>query len=140
PSTGELYGLGSTSRLYTLDVATGVATQVGTGTFSTPLNGNEFGFDFSTAVDRIRVVSDLDQNLRLNPFNGTVAGVDLAIAYAAGDVYSGTNAMLVASAYFSNTPMTTTLYGYEFIKDQLVTQGGQSGIPSPNMGQLFTVG
>jgi hypothetical protein len=68
--------------------------------------------------------------------------VDSPIAYASGDVYSGTNAVLVASAYFSNTPgtTTTTLYGYEYIHDQVVTQGGPAGTPSPNTGQLFTVG
>ena len=34
PATGELYGLGSTSRLYRVDPDTGVATAVGTGPFA----------------------------------------------------------------------------------------------------------
>src|SRR5205807_1195929 len=39
PATGQLYALGSTSRLYTLDVTTAAATQVGSGTFSPALSG-----------------------------------------------------------------------------------------------------
>src|SRR5438045_2902203 len=55
PANGRLYGLGSTSRLYTVDPGSGVATQVGaTGAFV--LNGTAFGFDFNPTVDRIRVV------------------------------------------------------------------------------------
>ena len=34
PATGQLYALGSTSRLYVVDVVTGVGTAVGTGTFA----------------------------------------------------------------------------------------------------------
>lgn len=70
PANGLLYGLGSTSRLYTINTATGVATQVGAGQFSPLLSGADFGFDFNPSVDRIRVVSNTDQNLRLNPDTG----------------------------------------------------------------------
>src|SRR5262245_42128386 len=41
PATGQLYGLGSTSRLYRINPATGKATQVGS-TFAVPLSGTEF--------------------------------------------------------------------------------------------------
>jgi len=34
----------------------------------------------------------------------------------------------------------TTLYGYDWLHDVVVTQGGPNGIPSANTGQLFTVG
>src|SRR5262245_31683828 len=47
PLTGVLYGLGSTSRLYTINPTTGAATQVGSGTFAVPLSGTNFGFDFN---------------------------------------------------------------------------------------------
>src|SRR5215204_431048 len=77
PATGQLYGLGSTSRLYTIDQTTGVATQVGAaGAFL--LSGADFGFDFNPVPDRIRVVSDADQNLRLNPNDGSVTALDVA--------------------------------------------------------------
>ena len=45
---------------------TGMDSAVGTG-FSPALNGAFFGFNFHPVPDRIRVVSDLDQNFRINP-------------------------------------------------------------------------
>src|SRR5689334_19827920 len=51
PATWQLYALGSQGNLYTLNTTTGAATQVGS-TFSTPLNGSSFGFDFNPTVDR----------------------------------------------------------------------------------------
>jgi Domain of unknown function (DUF4394) len=35
---------------------------------------------------------------------------------------------------------TSTLYGYDYGNDRLVVLGGGAGIPSPNTGQLFTIG
>src|SRR4029434_5405847 len=45
PATGELYALGSTSRLYTVNKTTAVATLV--APLSTALSGTAFGFDFN---------------------------------------------------------------------------------------------
>jgi len=141
PATGQFYALGSTSRLYTINLATGAATAVG-GVFSTLLNGTDFGFDFNPSVDRIRVVSDTGQNLRLNPNNGAVAGVDTALAYAAGDPNFGFAPAVTGVAYTNSFPIppNTTLFGIDTNLDVLVTQGGPNGTPSPNTGQLFTVG
>src|SRR4051812_36116129 len=70
PATQGLYGVGSSSRVYTLNPLTGTATQVGAaGAFT--LNGTSFAFDFNPTVDRMRVVSNTGQNLRLNP-DGTL--------------------------------------------------------------------
>lgn len=135
PATGELYALGSQSNLYRINAATGVATQVG-GAFSTPLNGSQFGFDFNPTVDRIRVTSDADQNLRLNPITGGVAFVDGNLAYNAGDSGFGMNPNIVASAYTNNFAgaTTTTLYNVDSLRDALVIQN------PPNNGGLITVG
>jgi hypothetical protein len=127
PLNGQLYGLGSTSRLYTINRTTGAATQVGSGTFSTPLSGTSFGFDFNPVADRIRVVSDAEQNLRLNPDTGTVAAADSNLN-PAGSV--------VAAAYTNSFPgaTSTTLYGIDSASDMLVLIGGPSGVPSANGG------
>jgi hypothetical protein len=142
PATGALYGLGSTSRLYTINTTTGAASQVGSaGAFT--LSGAAFGFDFNPTVDRIRVVSDNGQNLRLNPNDGTLAGTDTPLAYAAGDPHTGATPRVVGSAYTNNFAgaATTTLYGIDSNLDILVTQGSPGGSPiSPNTGQLLTVG
>jgi hypothetical protein len=141
PKGGQLYGLGSTSRLYTIDPTTGAATQVGSP-FSTALSGSSFGFDFNPAVDRIRVVSDTDQNLRLNPDTGAIAGIDTPITYAVTDTNASQDPTIVGSAYSNNVAGNpTTLFGIDSTLDTLVTQGSTSGSPtSPNTGQLFTVG
>src|SRR4051794_297652 len=113
PIDGKLFGLGSGSRLYIIDPATGVATQVGTGTFGLALSGTAFGFDFNPTVDRIRVVSETNQNLRLDPNSGAVAAVDTSLDYATGDANDAANPDIVALAYTNNTAAatTTTLYG-----------------------------
>ena len=128
PANNQLYALGSTSRLYTLDIATGAATQVGTGPFTPVLNGSSFGFDFNPVIDRIRVVTDVDKNYVLNPNDGTAAGVT-DLFYNAGDANDGTNPNVVNSAYtrsFAGT-MTTQLYGIDTGLDILVTQANSAG-------------
>ncbi len=143
PATGQLFGLGSSSRLYTIDVTTAIATQVGTSTFTPALSGTDFGFDFNPVPDRLRVVSDADQNLRLNPATGAVAATDTPLAYATGDANAAANPNVVAVAYtnnFTGTP-ATTLFGIDSTLNILVRQGSPDGTPtSPNTGQLSTVG
>jgi hypothetical protein len=135
PATGQLYGLGSTSRLYTIDIGSGAATQVGS-VLTTTLQGTDFGFDFNPLVDRIRVTSNEDQNLRLNPNNGTIAGIDGTLAYSTTDRNASQNPNIVASAYTNNVPgpASTTLYNIDTNLDVLVTQN------PPNAGTLNTVG
>lgn len=127
PATGRLFGLGSTSRLYTINTLTGVATQVGAaGAFT--LSGTDFGFDFNPVPDRIRVVSNTGQNLRLNPIDGTLTATDTPLN-------PGTPAV-TAVAYtnsFAGTT-TTTLYDIDTTSDSLSTQN------PPNNGTLVPVG
>ncbi len=146
PANGKLYGLGSTSRLYVIDVQTGVATAVGSAPFTPALEGNAFGFDFNPTVDRIRVVSETGQNLRLHPDLGTVVDFDPVtpgiqndgrLAYAASDVNFNRKAVVAGAAYTNpdNDPATgTTLYDIEASRDVLATQN------PPNNGALNTVG
>ena len=127
PATGGLYALGSGSRLYTINTATGAATQVGSaGAFT--LSGTAFGFDVNPVVDRIRVVSDTGQNFRLNPNNGAVAGIDVPLNPGTPSV--------VGSAYTSNFPgaTSTTLYALDSGTDTLLIQN------PPNNGTLTPVG
>ena len=136
PASGQLFGLGSTSRLYTLDLTSGVATQVGAAPFAPALSGTDFGFDFNPVVDRVRVVSDADQNLRLNPSTGALAATDTALAYAAGDPNAGANPNTVGAAYTNSFAgaSVTTLYGIDSNLDILTIQN------PPNNGTLNTIG
>jgi hypothetical protein len=135
PATGVLYGLGAMSRLYTINPATGAATVVGSaGSFT--LSGLTFGFDFNPVPDRIRVVSDADQNLRLNPNDASLTSTDVNLAYASGDPNFGQNPTEIGVAYSNNVAgaISTTLYGIDSSLDILVTQN------PPNDGTLNTVG
>jgi hypothetical protein len=128
PADGQLYGVSSASRLYLLNAITGAATQIGPA-FATALSGTRFGVDFNPTADRLRIVSDAEQNLRVNPNNATIAGVDTALAPA------GT---VTGVAYANNVDGagTTVLYDIDATTDQLLRQGN----PSPNDGTLVAVG
>ena len=109
PATGQLYGLSTpgggpgSAQLYIIDTETAIAMKVGAP--NAVLGGTSFGFDFNPVPDRIRVVSNLGQNLRLNPNDGTIAGMDTDLAYAAGDPNAGR--MPVSSAPPIQTPTET---------------------------------
>ncbi len=134
PATGELYGVGSTARLYTINPTTGAATAVGSGFTPVP-NGTEFGFDFNPTIDRIRLVSDTDANYVLNPITGATQLVATNLFYGPADPNFGVNPSVVGSAYTNSSPIgtTTQLYGIDSVRNILVTQAN-------NAGTLGTVG
>jgi hypothetical protein len=127
PANGQLYALGSTSRLYTINTANGMATAVGTG-FTPALSGTQFGFDFNPTVDRIRLVSNTGQNLRLHPTLGTVVATDAAL--------NPGSPAIDASAYINNFAgaTTTTLYNIDYEANALFIQA------PPNDGKQTLVG
>ena len=129
PATGQLYGVGSTSRLYVINPETGKARAVGAGPFSPVLNGAMVGFDFNPTVDRIRLVTSSGQNLRLNPETGTVAATD-------GSINGGSSPMITGAAYTNNKSgaSTTVLYDIDVNTDKLYKQD------PPNNGTLVEVG
>ena len=130
-------GAGGSARVYTIDPFTGVATQV--SNLNVSLNGSRFGFDFNPVPDRLRIVSNTDQNLRVNVDNG-VTVVDTPLNYQAGDLFFGQDPNVVGSAYtnsFPPSPRTTPgtqLYGIDSVRNTLVLQ------VNPNGGVLQTVG
>lgn len=128
PVNGQLYALGSTSRLYTINASSGAAIMVGTTPFTPALTGTQFGFDFNPTVDRIRIVSNTGQNLRAHPETGAIAFVD-------GNI-NPTGPSISASAYTNNFAgaTTTTLYALDVLKNKLYVQN------PPNNGTLVEVG
>ncbi|WP_164157038.1 DUF4394 domain-containing protein [Sandarakinorhabdus rubra] len=61
-----LYALGSSGNVYRLEATGRSYTATNLGAVSAALTGTSFGFDFNPTVDRLRVVSDANQNLRIN--------------------------------------------------------------------------
>ncbi|MEJ7588078.1 MAG: DUF4394 domain-containing protein [Ferruginibacter sp.] len=129
PATGQLYGISSAGRLYVINPMTGEARMIGAGPITPALAGTIAGFDFNPTVDRIRLVTNTGQNLRLNPETGAVAVTDMAINGVA-------NAMVTGVAYTNNKAgaATTTLYDIDVTTKKLYKQ-----VP-PNDGTLVEVG
>lgn len=121
PANNALYAIGSNSRIYTLNTTTGAATFV--ATLSTPLSGSSFGVDFNPVPDRIRIISNTGQNLRVNPMDGATT-VDGAI--------NPTPAAITAAGYTNSVAgaTTTTLHVIDTDSDRIFIQN------PPNNGTL----
>lgn len=129
PATGQLYGLGSSSRIYAINLNTGAATAIGSGAFTPAISGNILGFDFNPTVDRIRLVTSTGQNLRLHPETGAVAVVD-------GNL-NGINGVAISSSAYTNNKAgatTTTLFNIDVVTQKLYKQD------PPNDGTLVEIG
>ncbi len=132
PENGVLVGLGNASGVYSIDPATGAATLLSRATVA--LSGASFGADFNPTVDRLRVVSNTGQNLRINVDTGATT-TDTALTYTPPTAATG----VTAAAYTNNdklavTDTGTVLYDLDTSLDQLVIQA------PPNNGQLNRVG
>lgn len=140
PAGGGMFALGSESHIYTIDRATGAVTSIGDGAAFTPgLHGQARGFDVNPVADKLRIHTDTDQNLRLDPLTGKVVtgGVDGTLSFISGDVNFGQSPNIVATAYtnsVSPAPATTMLYGIDSTRNLLTR------LPAPNDGMVETVG
>lgn len=123
PATGQLFALGSTSRIYVLTPATAQATLV--GQLAAEL-GTVVGFDVNPTVDRIRVVTSTGRNLRVNPNTGAIGNEDTALSSSGVSGAAYTNSQVGATS--------TTLYDLNTAADTLVVQN------PPNAGTLTRVG
>jgi hypothetical protein len=151
---GDLFALGSSGRVFVVEVASGALQPVGSSRFVLAPQGSRFGFDFNPAADRIRIVSDTRQNLRAHPDNGALVdastdteGVqaDGTLGYADGDANASTTPQIVAAGYTYNkeNEKLTTNFAIDAAAGALVRQGsveGEQPVVSPNTGKLYTVG
>jgi hypothetical protein len=135
PHNTKLYAVTSSSRLVTIDRHSAEVEIVTPGTFATGLVGTAFGFDFNPTIDRIRNVSDADQNLVLNPITGALQLVATPVFYPISDVNAGMNPNVVHHAYNNNVFGATAsqLFAIDSNNDMLVKQAN-------NAGTLTTVG
>lgn len=150
---GVLFALSNVGRVYTIDTSTATLKPVSAAQLMVPL-GDAVGMDFNPAVDRIRIVTQSGQNLRMHPDTGAQVdsnpsqpGVqsDAAPHYLEGDVNRGRTPAIAAVAYTYNkdNDKITTLYGIDQNLGVLVMQGSKEGdkpFVSPDTGKLSTVG
>jgi hypothetical protein len=127
PATAELYGVGSSDHLFRIDPVSGAASLVSPVAFVPSLSSGSFGTDFNPVTDRIRVVSSMEQNLRLNPDTGALAGNDTDINPAGN---------IVAVAHTNSFPgaTTSTLYAIDSAAGTLRV------IATPNSGTTTLIG
>ncbi len=123
PANGRLYALSTASRLYTIDPVSGAATLA--SVLSIPLSGSRFGVDFNPVPDRLRVVSDTGQNLRIN--------VDTGETLNDGTI-NPAGPQLGAAAYINNVAgaASTALFVIDTASARLLLQNPPNdGVVSP---------
>lgn len=135
PANGLLYGVDTAGAIYTIDTVSGVATQVLDGgdpvvIEGATLDGDTFGVDFNPVPDRLRIVSDSGQNLRVNVDTGATI-VDGALTLNAVSA-SG----IAAAAYTNSFSATcrTALFYLDASNNTLLSTS------APNDGVLSSVG
>ena len=129
PATGQLYALGSSSRLFLINLNTGNTTVIGSAAFTPAIAGTIANIDFNPTVDRVRMVTNTGQNLRLNPETGATAAVD-------GDINGGSSPAITSIAYSNSNAgaATTQLFDIDMTTKKLYMQN------PPNAGTLVEVG
>lgn len=133
---GQLYGLTNKANLYTLNPETGQASLVNmlkAATDSTyiSLDGTAFAVDFNPTADRLRVISNTGQSLRIN--------VDTGDTIQDGAIKGITGAIISAAAYSNSfktavTGLGTELFDLDQFNQLLVKQD------PPNTGVLNRIG
>ena len=137
PADGKLYGVGALGNLYTLDPSTGVATftvalsadVTDTTAAFTKITGNPslMSVDFNPVADRLRVLGNDGQNLRIN--------VDTGATTTDGNLNGVSNAIVTSTAYTNSFAGTgsTRMFDIDVNQDRLYLQN------PPNDGTLSTV-
>lgn len=158
PRTGELYAISvgdgspngplTDAQLYTVNLSSGALTQVGPGFLMAGNTSGRVSMDFNPVVDRVRIVTGQtttgnSKSYRAHPVTGLLAGNDSDPLYGATDInFPNNNPFIAGVAYTNNVDgaTSTTLYAWDYNIDNLATIGGIGGVPSPNLGEMFTVG
>lgn len=135
PVNGRLYALGSDSKIYGIDLGSGLATAMPGLTNmadNTPvtISGTTFGVDFNPAADRLRVVSNTGQNLRINVETG-VTIVDGALKIGTAGPTPSVTAVAYTNSYPGVVATNTTLYDIDSESNILYKQS------PPNDGTLI---
>ncbi len=144
PANSLLYGLTSTSKLYTINPETGAASLV--SSLAKPLSSDaKVSIDFNPVPDRLRLVDAKGGNFRVNVDTGEVI-TDQPLSYIADDPNAGKAPAIRAIAYtnvFAGppspagvTPPTRTAQMFD-LDTRLNILAQQN---PPNDGRLKTIG
>ena len=133
---GKLYGLTNKANIYVLNTETGETSLVSVlrpalNSTYTVLDGKDFAVDFNPAADRLRVISNTGQSLRIN--------VDTGETIQDGNINGISSAIISAAAYTNSfktsaPSISTELFDLEQTNKTLVKQD------PPNTGVLNPIG
>lgn len=134
PADGLLYGITDASKVVTIDLKTGAATEKSTLSQTLP-KGVSAIVDFNPMADRLRFVGSDGTNLRANVDDGSVT-VDGKLAFEAADMHAGETPNIVAAAYTNSIgkPEATAMYDIDATIVALIRQ------TKPNDGTLAAIG
>jgi hypothetical protein len=134
PGNGTVVAVTDDMRLVTLDLATGMATDLAKMNVELPVSEAAVVVDFNPMADRLRLMTGTT-NHRVNPDTGEVT-VDGSLAFEAGDTNEGAAPAIVAAAYINSfgTPEATAMYDIDATIVALIRQ------TSPNDGTLAAIG
>lgn len=149
PATGQLYAMSqststmTTVQLYTVNLDTAALTPVGSTITLTGSTSTRIELEFNPVTDIAHVFSGgaAGNNHTVNPVTGALLGTHTNLVYAAGDPNQTQIPSIVGAAFSNNTvgAASTTLYGWDYNNDALITIGGPAGVPAPASGNVFTV-
>ena len=118
-----LYAVGDAGGIYTVSPDTAVATKV--AQTSIVPSGASFGVDFNPAADRLRVISDTGQNLRIDVSTGATT-LDGSLTYPPVPPADPVPGLGVTAAAYTNNDLdpttATTLFDIDTVLDQVVLQ------------------
>ena len=148
PNDGLLYALvanGAAARVVTIAPTTGVTTAVSTlvadaADATAPyagLVGTRFGIDFNPVPDRLRVISDTGQNLRINVATGattTDTALNGAGTGASATAYSNAFNAACRTMQFAIDPATDRLFLQNPPNDGVLTAIGGLGVDATDVG------
>ncbi len=142
PRNGSLYavttgqvGTQTVGRLYVISLSTtGATAQRVNASANFIVNSDQIGIDFNPMSDRLRVITGgSDLSIVVNPETGSAVQYDPTLTFAA--TYTpppplGSTPDITAIAYRNNVDgaTSTTLFGYEYNENDLVTIGIVTGV------------
>jgi hypothetical protein len=125
PATHTLYGISASGLLYTIDPTFGIAQVVSLNPIDPPIGGSLVGFDFDPKGDRVRLVTEKGQNIRINPTTGAVSNIDFPINPPTAAVNS------IAYSLTASGLAGSPLYDIGITEGKLYIQNPVSGNLSP---------
>jgi len=133
PANGRLYAVADAGGIYLVNTRSARTTLV--SRMSVRLSGVAFGVDFNPVADRLRIVSDSAQNLRVNVDTGAVLVDDDLTELVGSSLVTALGVTGIAYSNNDTNPFTgTILYALDTNADELLL------LAPPNDGTLGFVG